>query len=447
MRVLLVGKGGREHALAWKLNQSKLLTSLYVWPGHVAMAGLAECLPLPGEAAFEQVVAAAKELAIDLVVCGPEAPLSLGLADAFASAGIPTFGPKQGPAQLEASKAFAKELMAKAQIPTAAYVVCQGERECREQALAMLERTGGVVLKASGLASGKGVFVCTDAAAVEAGLDRLFHSDMSLAAASVVVEEVLHGRECSFFAWLGPKSRFSLGFAVDYKRLSDGDQGPNTGGMGCYTPVPWLPTDAAEQVHAVVIEPLLQALAAQGMDYQGCLYVGLMWSEAVGPQVVEFNVRLGDPECQVLAFADDRDWLELIARACGVSSVVGAQHPLVELEAPSQHLHHTVAVVMAASSYPYGTSAGVAGKLPSEWFAGRGSDEEVTAFAGSVQSGGQGWLLTGAGRTLTVVARGQGFHEARQRAYARVEAIAANWSGAQWRRDIGLSVANEQERA
>ena len=447
MRVLLVGKGGREHALAWKLSQSKLLTSLHFWPGNAAMLGFGESLALANDATFELVVAAAKGLAIDLVVCGPEAPLSCGLADAFAAAGIATFGPKQGPAQLEASKAFAKEVMRKAGIPTAAYSVCRGEEDCRRQALGMLERTGGVVLKASGLAAGKGVFVCTDAGEVENGLRRLFHSDMCAAAATVVLEEVLHGRECSYFAWLGQQRRLSLGFAVDFKRLSDGDQGPNTGGMGCYTPVPWLPANASAQVHAVVIEPLLKALAAEGMDYQGCLYVGLMWSPTVGPQVIEFNVRLGDPECQVLALADDRDWLEMIAQACGLIEGGAACQDLSTATDARATLRRSVAVVMAASSYPYGTSAGETAELPQDWFAGPRTESGATAFAGSVQAGTAGGLVTGAGRTLTVVARGTNFMDARRRAYARVEAIAARWPGAQWRQDIGLQVANEEHNA
>ena len=439
MRILLVGKGGREHALAWKMSQSELLSALYLWPGNIAMQGLGESLDLPATADFTEMVAVAKQLRIDLVVSGPEAPLSQGLADAFAAAGIPTFGPRQAAAQLEASKAFAKNIMTKAGIPTAAHVLVKGESECREEALAILQATGGVVLKASGLAAGKGVFVCSTAAEVENGIQRLFHSDMSVASDTVVLEEVLLGRECSYFSFIGSHGPLGLGFAVDYKRLEDGDIGPNTGGMGCYAPVPWLPKGAEALVNERVIAPLLQALKAEGIYYCGCLYVGLMWSETKGPQVVEFNVRLGDPEAQVLALYDDRDWLALMAASCGLNV------PEAALAAARRHPssdRYSVAVVMAASSYPYGSDAGQAAVLPSQLF-GNDVQANIMTFGANVTRGGRDGFATGSGRVLAVSARGASFAAARVAAYNRVHEIAGLWRSARWRSDIGSRVVKE----
>ena len=436
MRILLIGKGGREHALAWKFSQSQLLSSLYLWPGNAAMAGLGENLPLPADASIPELVATAQKMKIDLIVSGPEAPLSQGVADAFASVGIPTFGPQKAAAQLEASKAFAKEVMAKAGIPTAAYQVVQGEAACLTEAKKILAKSGGVVIKASGLAAGKGVFVCKSEADIEQGLRHLFHTEMRDAATTVVLEEILLGRECSYFSFIGAKGALSLGFAVDYKRLNDGDEGPNTGGMGCYTPVPWLPEDAALQVHKKVIDPLLDTLRRDRIDYCGCLYVGLMWSETKGPQVVEFNVRLGDPEAQVLAVFDDRDWLALMAASAGLDLPEGAF--AAAIKAPSAE-HHAVAVVMAAESYPYGTDPGLRATLPRSFFKAT-SETQLITFGAGLESVASGELRTGSGRVLTVSARAPSFAVARAVAYQRVEEIGLLWRGARWRRDIGKAV-------
>ncbi len=439
MRVLLIGKGGREHAIAWKISQSKLLTKLYLWPGNPGMKTLGELFPVSPSADFASLIAAAKQNHIDMVVSGPEAPLSEGLADAFAAAGIPTFGPVQAVAQLESSKAFAKAIMTKAKIPTAAFKVVHSEDECRAEALAMLSASGGVVLKASGLAAGKGVFVCRNADEVTAGIERLYHSDMKAAATDVVIEEVLHGRECSYFCFLGKAGPLSLGFAVDYKRLNDGDQGPNTGGMGCYAPVPWLPEGAAARVQAEVIEPLLKALKNEGLTYQGCLYVGLMWSPTKGPQVVEFNVRLGDPEAQVLALHDDRDWLGWMAASCGLTG--GVQRPEGQSDRQRQLTGKpaAVVVVMAAASYPYGNDAGTVATLPESLFASN-PDASVVTFAANVATKTDGVITTSTGRVLTVGARGANFVEARALAYAQVEQLAKIWAGSRWRGDIALAV-------
>ncbi len=441
MRVLLIGKGGREHALAWKIRGSALLQELFVWPGGPVFSGLATPLPAPASASFHELVAVAKAHGIGVVISGPEAPLSEGLADTFNAAGIPTFGPVQAAAQLESSKAFAKDMMQRAGIPTAAYEVVGDEAACREVSLAFLAKSGGAVLKASGLAAGKGVFVCFNAAEIEEGLRHLYHTDMRAAAAAVVVEEVLLGRECSYFSLIGAGGPTGLGFAVDFKRLHEQDQGPNTGGMGCYAPVPWLPADAEQQVVDQVVAPLLRALQAAGLTYCGCLYVGLMWSETKGPQVVEFNVRLGDPEAQVLAAYDDRDWLAVMAAKAGVAVPAAA---LAAATAPVSHQDRSVAVVMVSQGYPFGGEQGPAAELPLAAFTKITEEkEDVKVFAAAILPGAAGHVRTGVGRVLTVAARGASFAAARAKAYARVQELAAAWPGARWRRDIAQRVAQE----
>jgi phosphoribosylamine--glycine ligase len=445
MRVLLIGKGGREHALAWKLEESPLLSQLYVWPSGPITSRIGTPLPLSGTADLKAVAEMSRELGIDLVVCGPEGPLADGLADRCLEVGIPTFGPQRVAAQLEAEKAFAKDMMAKAGIPTAKSKVAYSEEECRQVAFAMLKEKGGAVLKASGLAAGKGVFVCQSQAAIEAGLKHLYHTDMRKAAGQVVVEEILLGRECSYFAFIStdrePHSR-SLGFAVDYKRLEDGDLGPNTGGMGCYAPVTWLPPNAADEVEKRVVMPLVKTLRAEGVSYRGCLYVGLMWSPEEGPQVVEFNVRLGDPEAQVLATLDDRDWLALMADCCGLTV---PSHTLSQSSRPLRADQCAVAVVMAGETYPFGEGVEHPANLPLTLFSGgrgdnlasgdKNTDGSLT-FAAGVEPIGADQVRTGSGRVLTVAARASTFEAARRQAYSQVEAIRALWPRARYRKDI-----------
>jgi phosphoribosylamine--glycine ligase len=393
------------------------------------MAMHGEPLALPAGADWPAVVAEARRLAVDLVVCGPEQPLSEGLADLLTEARIPVFGPTRAAAQLESSKEFAKRVMQKAGIPTAAFELATSEDDCRRIALALLKRTGGAVLKASGLAAGKGVFVCKDEREVEDGLRHLYHTDMSRAAATVVVEETLRGRECSYFTFIGEGGATGLGFAVDYKRLEDGDRGPNTGGMGCYAPVPWLPADAEQRVVTAVVEPLLATLAREGIPYRGWLYVGLMWDPSRGPRVVEFNVRLGDPEAQVLAAYDDRDWLAQIAVKVGLPVPEAA---LAAARAQITHRDATVGVVMASRGYPFGEGEVPGVELPRDVF-GRATGVQV--FAASVEGAGLP-VKTGKGRVLTVVARGKDFAAARAAAYADVRRIAEHWPSARWRPDV-----------
>ena len=297
-------------------------------------------------------------------------------------------------------------------------------------AVDMLQRTGGAVIKASGLAAGKGVFVCTAIEQIDEGLSRL-ESSMAQAAERIVVEEILEGRECSFFCFIGKDGATPLGFAVDFKRLSDGDIGPNTGGMGCYTPVPWLPESASDDVMAQVVNPLIKQLKQDGVEYTGCLYVGLMWGEK-GPQVVEFNVRLGDPEAQVLAVNDTRDWGKIIAHKLGLSDDL-------ELNV-GMSARKSVAVVMAGEGYPYEKPKSPVGPLSEDLFLNASQDQAVFG-ASVVKQGDQ--IHPGGGRVLTVVQSSDSFEEARAQAYGKVHSVASNWQKVQFRNDIAKRVTNE----
>lgn len=433
MKVLLVGSGGREHALAWKLSRSKVVDQLLCWPANPAIRLLAEVPRLDGDPGWPGLVDYAVDHGVDFMVVGPEQPLADGLADLCADKGLPVFGPAREPAMLEASKHFAKEVMAAAGIPTAAYHLARSREECRAMAVKMLKEKGGTVLKASGLAGGKGVFVCTTEEQLNNGLHRLYDTSMSSAATEVVIEEILHGRECSFFSFVGKGGATPLGFAVDFKRLQDGDLGPNTGGMGCYTPVPWLPADAARQVDEAVVQPLLAEFSRRGLNYTGCLYTGLMWSEDKGPQVVEFNVRLGDPEAQVLAVQDPRDWGALIAAKLGLAEAVGEFDGQQDFQNGS-----SVAVVMASAGYPYGAPGEEHPVLDQTLFANESADGCV--FGAAVQPGKDDAIVVGSGRVMVVASRQDNFHQARATVYQKVRDIAKNWQGVQYREDIASRV-------
>ncbi len=435
LKVLLIGKGGREHAIAWKISKSSNLSKLFLWPGNPAMGSLGQQVDIAKSSSHRDLALWAKKEGIDLVISGPEAPLSEGLADDMLAEGIPIFGPKKAGAMLESSKVFAKEVMQAAGIPTAASQFVTSETQCRSVALTMLQNSGGAVLKASGLAAGKGVFVCTKASEVEDGLKHLYHSDLRLAAEKVVVEEVLHGRECSYFTFIGSSASRGLGFAVDYKRLKDGDEGPNTGGMGSYTPVEWLPADAARQVEQHVVAPLLKELQKRDIPYTGCLYVGLMWHPQKGPQVVEFNVRLGDPEAQILAVYDDRDWLTMMAISAGVKVAAAAANAV---DRPVLHKDRVIGVVLTSDSYPFGTDAGKLGTIPANLFANTDVDGPCL-FAASITSSTAHEFKSSTGRVVSVVARANTFNDARHLAYRKVEVVRKTWPGCHFRTDIGLN--------
>jgi len=435
MNILLVGSGSREHALAWKFAKSPLLGKQYLWPGNPASKKLADSIDLAPDADFETLGKLVIELKIDVVICGPEQPLAEGLADSLQAIGIPVFGPVKEAAKLESSKYFAKAMMKEAGINTAEYSIAKSFEECKEQSYQCLEKTGGVVLKASGLAGGKGVFVCTNNSEIDSGLEMLYKSSMKSASDEVVVEQVLHGRECSYFTFVGEGTSSGLGFAVDFKRLSEDDKGPNTGGMGCYTPVPWLPENAADRVETEIVAPLLKTLSSKGIDYRGWLYVGVMWGES-GPQVVEFNVRLGDPEAQILAVADDRDWLSLVAEKLGLADKfnLASQGSF----APDRKV---VGVVMASEDYPYGGKDIESFELGDSVFQSLKGAETFAAAIKSVDDK----IQTKSGRVLTVVAPSETYDLARKKAYEKIDFISGAFKKSQYRLDIAQKVAKEEK--
>ena len=435
MRCLLVGSGGRESALAWKLSRSPLLKSLFLYPGspstscHGTMVEAHEVDPVRSSSSLsdpghlKQLARWAVRREIDLVFCGPEAPLCAGLADIFQEQGILVWGCTEEVALLEGSKVFAKELMKEAAILQADYELATNQQQTLQLAGQRLQKEGGVVVKADGLAGGKGVFVCKSREDLQLATGQLFSSSLAEASSTVVIERLLQGEECSYFAWVhGPHVEF-LGFARDYKRLLTGDQGVNTGGMGCYTPLPWLPGGADVMVKERVILPLIEALKKRGLFYSGFLYGGLMWGEE-GPQVLEFNIRLGDPECQALVVADDRDWLALSWGMLQGDATF----------APSA-LKPVVCAVLASPCYPWKQGPLEPVCLPDEiWQTPQG----VHVFGGALKQDQEG-IFTHRGRVLTVVCEGETLAEARSKLYDHIQLIRERyWSGFQMRTDIAL---------
>ncbi len=428
MKVLVVGSGAREHAICWKLSQSPLCEQVYVWPGNPAICQSFRSFDLQPNASFEDLARHCLALNIGLIVPGPEGPLAAGVADTLEAHGLLVFGPNRYLSQLESSKVFAKNLMAKARIPTAHFTIARSAEECARLARAQLLKLGSVVLKASGLAGGKGVFVCRTEAELKDGLARLYHSSLSTASDEVVIEEMLVGREVSHFSLISRDQVVSLGFAVDFKRLLDRDLGPNTGGMGSYTPVPWLPENADQCVHDQILSPLMSRLRKEGHAYQGFLYTGIMWHES-GPKVIEFNVRLGDPEAQVLAVSDQRDWLAAIL------SILESKSQSTFPAAKRGDFRPAVAVVLASEGYPFPDpnqqpeSAQLSLDL-------RNHSRSHALFAGDLRLTHDHDWQTGSGRVLTVVHQGSDHAAARQLAYNNVENITKNWPKSVFRRDI-----------
>ena len=417
MRVLLLGGGGREHALAWKLSQSPLLTELIVAPGNPGMVALADCVlvnPMDPLA----VVQLARARRVELVVIGPEGPLVSGIADALVAAGIPVFGPVSGAARLEGSKAFAKEIMAAAGVPTAGFRTFDDA----QAAEAYAGEVGAVVVKADGLAGGKGVVVATNSEEAKAAVRRL--AALGPAGATLVLEEVLEGEEISVLALCDGARSVCFPAAQDHKRLGEGDTGPNTGGMGAYTPVRGFDATALEAVQRDVIHPVLAELARRGLAFRGVLYAGLMLTRE-GPKVLEFNVRFGDPEAQVLMLQLEEDLLpRLFACARG------------ELDPKPLSLHPgvTVGVVLAAAGYPGTPRSGdvISGLDGLGGLIARREGVEVF-HAGTKRRDAQ--LLTLGGRVLTVCARAPSLLQARERAYAATDDL--RFEGRELRRDIG----------
>lgn len=410
MRVLLLGSGAREHALAWKLSQSPSLTKLWAAPGNVGMASLCECVPLDPSAPAD-VVAAARRLAIDLVVVGPEAPLIAGTADALRAAGMDTFGPGQAAARIEGSKAFAKLVMAAAGVPTARAEIFTDV----DAAAARARAWGPVVVKADGLAAGKGVVVADDGPEAEAAVRSLAGLP---AGKTILLEERLSGPEASLIALCDGERYRLLPLAQDHKRLLDGDQGPNTGGMGAYAPAPHLSGDALARAAESTIAPVLRELAKRGAPFRGALYAGLMLTTD-GPKVLEYNARLGDPETQPLMMLVDEDLLPVL-RACAQGALPSS--------APLATSGAAVGVVLAARGYPQAPSTG-------DRIDGLGGPFEggVQVFhAGSRRQGDD--VVTAGGRVLTVCARGPSLSAAKAVAYAAASRI--SFAGRHFRTDI-----------
>lgn len=413
--VLVVGSGAREHALIWKLAQSERVERLFAAPGNAGTRDLAENLPISvGDIAG--LVDAARAHAIDLVVVGPEAPLAAGLADALRAEGFVVFGPSAEGAQIESSKAWAKELMVAEGVPTARAVTC----ESLPAALSELEEIPGpVVIKADGLAAGKGVIVCADRdEAVAAVRSMLAEHSLGEAGTRVLVEECLSGPEVSLLAMTDGTTIVPLVPACDYKRAFDGDDGPNTGGMGAYTPTNLVPSDMIDDLVETIIAPVVRGMARRGIEYRGVLYAGLMLT-ADGPKVIEFNCRFGDPETQVILPMLDADFAELC--------LATAEGRLGDLAPPRWHPGACVGVVLAAGGYPgtYASGRVIRGldALP---------DGGVIFHAGTACRNAD--TVTAGGRVLTAVARGDDLASARDRAYEVAAAI--NFDDAFYRRDI-----------
>ena len=411
----MLGSGGREHALGWKLAQSPLCDKLWAAPGNPGIAQLAECTSLDATD-HDAVIAFAKDNAIGLVVIGPEAPLVDGLADSLRAAGIDTFGPSKQAAQLEGSKGFTKELCQRAGIPTARYERCTS----LEAAWGALKRfKPPFVLKADGLAAGKGVVIAETYEQAQEALGEMFDGRFGSAGSEVVIEQFLTGEEASFFALTDGTAIVPIGTAQDHKRVGEGDTGPNTGGMGAYSPAPVL-TDALQaQVMREIVEPTVRTMAAEGTPYSGVLYAGLMLTKD-GPQLIEYNARFGDPECQVLMMRLESDLVELM-QAC-------AQGRLAEVDAPELSDDFALTVVMAAEGYPDTPKKG-----------GRIDLGEAEANGARVFHAGtkldSDTLTSSGGRVLNVTARGTSATEAQARAYAAVDAI--DFADGFCRRDIG----------
>ena len=417
MRMLIVGGGGREHALAWKIAQSPRVTALFTAPGNPGIARHAVCVPLAADA-LDGLVAFARRERIDLTVVGPEAPLVAGLADRLLDAGLAVFGPIAPAAAIEGSKAFAKDLMARNAIPTARFATfddpARARGYCREVGPPL-------VVKADGLAGGKGAIVCrTLADADEAVAECMERAAFGAAGATVVVEEFLLGEEVSFFALANGADALPLAAAQDHKTVFDGDQGPNTGGMGAYSPVASFDAAMERRVMDTIVRPTIAALAKDGAPYRGVLYVGLMLT-AEGPKVIEFNCRFGDPECQALVVRVPGDLVPLL-----VAAAHGGPWP----EVGPWSTRASVCVVLASGGYPgkYGTGAAIEGVESAETAPG------VTVFhAGTALR--EGRLVTAGGRVLGVTAVAGDLATAIARAYGAVGAI--RFEGMHYRRDIG----------
>jgi phosphoribosylamine--glycine ligase len=424
MHILLLGSGGREHALAWKIAASPLVTKLWCAPGNAGIAREAECVALD-IADHAAVIGFCKQNAVDLVVVGPETPLAAGIVDDLARAGIKAFGPSKEASQLESSKAFTKALCAEFKIPTGAY----GRFTNADDALAYVRKQGApIVVKADGLAAGKGVVVAQTLREAEDAITTMFGGAFGSAGAEVVIEEFLSGREISFFALSDGDTAIPLASAQDHKRVFDHDQGPNTGGMGAYSPTPFVTPEIHAEITAKIILPTVNGMKARGTPFRGVLYAGVMLTPD-GPKLFEYNVRFGDPECQVLMLRMMSDIVPALLASCD------GQLKNFDLR---WFPESALTVVMAAKGYPgdYAKGSRIEGLDEAA------KVEGVEIFhAGTTAK--DGIILANGGRVLNVCAMGKTIAEAQARAYEAVDRI--NWPEGFCRRDIGWQ-AVERER-
>jgi phosphoribosylamine---glycine ligase len=424
MNILMLGSGGREHALAWKIAASPLVTKLWCAPGNAGIAREAECVALD-IADHAAVIDFCRTNAVDFVVVGPETPLVAGIVDDLADAGIKAFGPRRAAAQLEGSKGFTKDLCKANDIPTAGY-----ERFSDADAAKAYIRSQGapIVIKADGLAAGKGVVIATTLQEAFDAIDTMFDGGFGGAGAEVVVEEFMTGEEASFFALCDGEHALRLATAQDHKRVFDGDRGPNTGGMGAYSPAPVMTDAMCARVMDEIIHPTLRAMKANGMPFKGVLFAGLMITES-GPKLIEYNVRFGDPECQVLMIRMMSDLLPaLLASSDG-------QLKNFDLR---WYPEPALTVVMAAKGYPgdYARGTGIEGLDEAA------KVEGVEIFhAGTVAKDGK--ILANGGRVLNICASGKSVAEAQRRAYQAVDRI--HWPEGFCRRDIGWQAAKREK--
>jgi phosphoribosylamine--glycine ligase len=425
MHILLLGSGGREHALAWKIAASPLVTKLWCAPGNAGIAREAECVVLD-VSDHAAVIAFCQRNAVDLVVVGPETPLAAGIVDDLTANGIKAFGPSKLAARLEGSKGFTKALCSEFGIPTGAY----GRFNNADAALAYVHAQGApIVVKADGLAAGKGVVVASTLGEAEDAIAMMFDGAFGAAGAEVVIEEFLSGREISFFALSDGETAIALASAQDHKRVFDHDQGPNTGGMGAYSPTPFVTPEIHAEIMAKIILPTVRGMKARGTPFRGVLYAGVMLT-GEGPKLFEYNVRFGDPECQVLMLRMMSDIVPAMLASCD------GQLKNFDLR---WYPEAALTVVMAAKGYPGDYAKGT--RIEGLDDAARAEGVEIFQ-AGTVSKDGA--ILSNGGRVLNVCASGQSVTEAQQRAYAAVDRI--QWPQGFCRRDIGWQAVEREKQ-
>ena len=424
MNILLLGSGGREHALAWKIAASPLTDRLYCAPGNAGIAQEAELVPVD-IADHKAVIAFCKDKKIDFVVVGPEAPLCAGIADDLEAAGFKTFGPSKTAAQLEGSKGFTKDLCRANKIPTAAYERFTDPKPAKDY---LRRQQGRIVVKADGLAAGKGVIIPESAADAERAIDMMFDGGLGAAGAEVVIEEFMEGEEASFFALCDGDNAIALASAQDHKRVGDGDTGPNTGGMGAYSPAPVMTPEMTKRTMDEIILPTVRAMKAIGAPYRGVLFAGLMITKD-GPKLIEYNVRFGDPETQVLMLRMMSDI---------VPALIAARDGQLKAFDLRWYPDAALTVVMAANGYPGDYQRGTA----IEGLGEAAKVEGVEIFhAGTKADGGK--ILANGGRVLNVSALGKSVSEAQARAYQAIDRI--KWPEGFCRRDIGWQAVKREK--